>query len=1605
MNGYTNGRSNKTRITRTYKLAPTTRAIRAALAASMTVLALAGSSVALAGTCAVTATNTESCNGAFTNLPDGSFVPAVDLTLILGDSAPTSVTPAAGTVGVDASWGGNVGVISYADITTVGADGIHAYGSTSATLDNYGSITTNVTAAGANAVDISAYDDVTVVNGGDILAYSTGGFAVTAVTAYSSHGNVSLDNLDSGTITANSTGGNAVAVNASAHLGSVYVSNEGAISATAGNYVSATGINVVAGDYASVTNSGSIHVAAGNYGTATGIHAVGVNSATVINSGSIGAYGSTAYGINAYASDGLASVINAETGTITATAKGSATGIRAGGYHGTSYVYNAGDINVDAYGGKYTPTSAVGIKASEVNNTGNITVVSDGPLGNAQGIHAHSYGGNPVIVTNSGNISLSAAGFLSDLTGIYASNFVGGIEIVNSGDISAAATSYGSKYALPSYARGIAVDAVGDLYVLNSGHINSSVVVGTGMGIKVFGEGYTEIINSGFIDVTGSTALGIEASAGLNGSITVVNSGSITATGDSAFGIQTGFAHYTTGNLIVTNSGDIAVSSDFQAHGVNAYGPNGTGSVTFDNSGTIAVSTNVPANLDYIPNTIGGASYGVDTVNMYGDTGINNSGSITSHLYSYSTFANGLGRYQAGATGLLAYSFTGDIAINNSGSIAASSEVRSKYFGTHAIGIKVTNDHGDVALANSGAVSATALSDYRSYSGQTLATGMQVNDSRGITTISNSSTGSITANSTALLYGTAAAIGVDTYAITGDLHVANAGAIGATASSGATSFIGYYGETVSYGPTTATGVNLINVFGTTTSVVNYGSGAITANASADHYSAANAIGINASVYYGNVDVTNAGTITATANADGHSDIGDAATASGVLVSNSSAIYGATTSVANNAGGSITADASAYLSATAQGVAVTGATVDVYSAGTINATATADAEYGTAVATGLSASGNDVAVALGAGGHISASASGDYGTAIGLSVVGYNSVTASNAGSITAAFNGAYGNTYGAVISSGGDVTFTNSGHITATDADYAVGVELNSTAHTTLINSGTITANSTAAGSIAVLTGDSVDLIQNTGTINGALLTNGGNDTLTNSVGGVWNVIGASTDFGAGDDTINNAGTIHFNNSAITLGSHGALGNAFANSGLVKVSGDNNLLDMGSGNPNAFFNSGTVSFLDGAPDDTLTIAGDLAGNGNINVDVSGLHGTSDLLYVNGNVVAGSANKINVALLDEPTTASTTIPIAYATGNSTAGSFVLGNAANFNQNTSFVTLGFSLLSDIDASNATDDVFSLGINVTGLSDTGTLAASIAPGAQSLMGSEIGTWRQRMGVIDHDRKHGISLWARWFQDDGTVNAAHVASNFGNGGNFAFNQKNSGEEIGADYAFTDQFSAGLMLGNAQASQSLNGSGVGSTKFKGNTTGVYATWISPGGFYADASYRWMDFDAHLDSVAGQTRTSGKINAANLELGYAWTLDEGFTIEPQVQYTRTKVDHIDTLNGALTGFTPDGGTSSRLRAGLLASKAFTSGRAVWTPYVSVSAVREFDGKNAYSINGDFFGQTSTKGTSVLVEGGLAVQTGKLTIFGGLNWQDGGPLKSFTGGQLGVRYTW
>lgn len=317
-----------------------------------------------------------------------------------------------------------------------------------------------------------------------------------------------------------------------------------------------------------------------------------------------------------------------------------------------------------------------------------------------------------------------------------------------------------------------------------------------------------------------------------------------------------------------------------------------------------------------------------------------------------------------------------------------------------------------------------------------------------------------------------------------------------------------------------------------------------------------------------------------------------------------------------------------------------------------------------------------------------------------------------------------------------------------------------------------------------------------------------------------------------------------------------------------------------------------------------------------------------------------------------------------------------------------------------------VFSASVAVAGLNDTGVLAASIAPGVHSLVDSSVGTWRQRMGVQPQldDGRVGLGPWLRFYTEDGDVSPS--ASGFSAHGDFGFEQENRGREVGFNLPVGAGVGIGVLAGTADATQVLTG-GNGSDRIDLDYSGLYATWVSPA-FYVDASMRWLDFDAVLMSTAGEQRSNGNGTAFNLEAGYTgWSLG-AFTLTPQAQYTRAKIDDIAPVRGSLVDFAADGGVSERIRLGLGFSRSFASARGIlWTPYGAVSAVDELDGESRYIVDGNalFSGASSTDGTHALVEAGVGMQWRGLSLTAGVHWADGGAIDGATGGQLVVRYTW
>jgi hypothetical protein len=631
-------------------------------------------------------------------------------------------------------------------------------------------------------------------------------------------------------------------------------------------------------------------------------------------------------------------------------------------------------------------------------------------------------------------------------------------------------------------------------------------------------------------------------------------------------------------------------------------------------------------------------------------------------------------------------------------------------------------------------------------------------------------------------------------------------------------------------------------------------------------------------------------------------------------------------------------------------------------------------------------------------------------AVGTLAAG-TTVDAANSGSIHA--TSAAGDAIG-LRAMGGAVAIDNSGSITADGAGASIAIDVVYTGGALVTNTGTITAET------AVLGGAGIQQIVNGGDIDGAIATGGGDDEMVNASGGTWLVTGTGTDFGDGDDALTNAagGTIELVDGAIHFGTGAA--NAFTNNGVLQVSG-HGFIDLGTGaaeppvssglplaaavpslNAVPMVNDGIIDFLDGAPDDVLTIVGDLGGSGEINLDVSVLGNASDMLYVDGSIAEGSVQTVNVAFQGNPTVGVTNIDFADITGDSEAGSFVGGRVLGYDPN-NFLTLRVDVTSSLSASNATSDVFSLGVAPDGVSQAGLLAASLASGAHSLANSQIGTWRQRMGVMPRkgEEMAGLSPWIRAFTDKGDINQAH-ANDFGQNDDVRFEQDNRGREVGMNFNVNGAFNFGVLLGTSDGTQQVVD--VGSSRMDMSSAGLYATWAGPR-LYVDASWRWMDFDADLNTWAGLHRTNGNATAFNVEAGYNLWNVAGIDIVPQAQYTRTRITDMAAMEDDFATFAPEAGVSERARLGVALSRTFASGDILWTPYGSLNAIKELDGVNRYSISGVAGGMTSTEGTSAAVELGVGMQARGFSVTGGLNWTDGGALDSFFGGQVVLRYTW
>jgi len=247
------------------------------------------------------------------------------------------------------------------------------------------------------------------------------------------------------------------------------------------------------------------------------------------------------------------------------------------------------------------------------------------------------------------------------------------------------------------------------------------------------------------------------------------------------------------------------------------------------------------------------------------------------------------------------------------------------------------------------------------------------------------------------------------------------------------------------------------------------------------------------------------------------------------------------------------------------------------------------------------------------------------------------------------------------------------------------------------------------------------------------------------------------------------------------------------------------------------------------------------------------------------------------------------------------------------------------------------------------------------------------------------------------------------------------TGFQAGTDLLATPNWRAGLYVGQLDGDASVRGfaSGiqnlsVGRNDLRSQYLGVYGTYTSDSGFYADVVVQSGRHRYTVEPLASQGM-SGKGNSllGSIEVGQSFALGgSGWRIEPQLQLIH---QHMDLGNSAILGaiVQPQADSGWIARAGVRVKGEIATGLGTLQPYGRFNVYRTSSGADiARFVNGATTTDIAapTGGTSTELAGGFTLALGPSTsLYGeiGKLWASGGDarVKSSINGSVGVRVKW
>jgi outer membrane autotransporter protein len=247
------------------------------------------------------------------------------------------------------------------------------------------------------------------------------------------------------------------------------------------------------------------------------------------------------------------------------------------------------------------------------------------------------------------------------------------------------------------------------------------------------------------------------------------------------------------------------------------------------------------------------------------------------------------------------------------------------------------------------------------------------------------------------------------------------------------------------------------------------------------------------------------------------------------------------------------------------------------------------------------------------------------------------------------------------------------------------------------------------------------------------------------------------------------------------------------------------------------------------------------------------------------------------------------------------------------------------------------------------------------------------------------------------------------------------TGFQAGTDLLAMPNCRAGIYVGQLDGDARVNGfaSGiqnlaVGRNDLRSQYLGVYGTYTTDSGFYADAvvqsgRHRYTVEPLLSPGVGGK----GNSLLGSIEVGQAFALgSSGWSVEPQLQLIH---QHMDLNNSAIVGAVaqPQADSGWIARAGVQVKGQIDTGVGTLQPYGRFNVYRTSSGADiARFVNGATTTDISapTGGTSTELAGGFTLALGQSTsLYGeiGKLWASGGDakVKSSINGSIGVRVKW